>query len=70
MKFGFCLESIVQRHQKRRLSDVLQDLSFRPRVLRGFGLLNYGCLFQNFHGVQLSGIVTTYFTNQKYFSIS
>lgn len=63
MKFGFCLEGIVQRHQKRRLPDVLQDLSLRLRVLCGFGLLNYCCLFQNLHGIQLSGIVTTYFTN-------
>lgn len=70
MKFGFCLESVVQGHQEWRLPDVLQDLPLGPCVLCGFGLLHYCGLFQDFHGVQLASVVTADFTNQKYFSIS
>ena len=70
VELGLRLEGVVQRHQEGRLPDVLQHLPLRPRVLRALGLLHYGGLPQNLHGVQLPSVVATDFTHEKHLSVS
>lgn len=69
MQFGVCLEGVVERDEERGLSDGLQDLSLRLRMLQGLLLLDDGGLLQHFHGIQLATVMATQLAHQKHFAI-
>jgi len=69
VKLSIRLESIMQSDQKRSIPDCLQHLSLGLRMFCRFGLLNYRCLLEHFHCIQLAVIRSIQLTNEKYFAV-
>ena len=59
----------MQSDQKRSIPDCLQHLSLGLRMFCRFGLLNYRCLLEHFHCIQLAVIRSIQLTNEKYFAV-
>lgn len=69
VQLGIRLEGVVKCDEEWGLADVLQHLPLSARVFSSLCLLHNSGLFQNLHGVQLSGIVATHLPHQEHLSI-